>query len=181
MEKRINKINDELKSYINESKFISNKCRNKVIKLLGEEFNINIDKDKYVEFANVDVRIDLDGNIIVRGNSFNTNINNIDEIESRFNNFKEKADIFLKKKEINFENKTLFNNIVNLIVVILILFIFLGISIISIKSILSGDFYFSIWFLVFVFIYIIPGLKDNLFKRIEQAKIFIKIYLNKRK
>lgn len=90
MEKRINKINDELKSYINESKFISNKCRNKVIKLLGEEFNINIDKDKYVEFANVDVRIDLDGNIIVRGNSFNTNINNIDEIENRFNNFKEK-------------------------------------------------------------------------------------------
>lgn len=89
--------------------------------------------------------------------------------------------ITLKKKEINFENKTLFNNIVNLIVVILILFIFLGISIISIKSILSGDFYFSIWFLVFVFIYIIPGLKDNLFKRIEQAKIFIKRYLNKRK
>ena len=43
-EDRINKINNELKTYINEAKFISNKCRNRIIKLLGEEFNIIIDK-----------------------------------------------------------------------------------------------------------------------------------------
>ena len=54
-EERLNKINNDIKGYLNEAKFISTKCRNKIIKLLGEEFNTEIDKSKYVEFANVDI------------------------------------------------------------------------------------------------------------------------------
>ena len=38
--KELNKINNELKSYINEANFISTKCRDKIVKLLGEEFGI---------------------------------------------------------------------------------------------------------------------------------------------
>ena len=34
MEKDLKKINDEIKGYINEAKFISNGCRNKILKLL---------------------------------------------------------------------------------------------------------------------------------------------------
>lgn len=178
-EDRINKINNELKTYINEAKFISNKCRNRIIKLLGEEFNIIIDKSNYEDFANVDVQIDQEGSIIIRGNIFKNNIRDIDKIEESFNSFKEKADNYLEKREINFESKNNLNNIINLVMVLLILFIFIIISFISIKSILDGNFHFAVWFIVFVIPYIIPGLKDSLFKRIHQARVFIKRYLKK--
>ena len=52
--KELNKLNNELKSYINEANFISNKCRNKLITILGKEFNIDVKLENY---ANVDVKI----------------------------------------------------------------------------------------------------------------------------
>ena len=45
--KELNKINNELKGYINEANFISNKCRNKLIIILGEEFGIEFELDNY--------------------------------------------------------------------------------------------------------------------------------------
>ena len=44
---KLDDINNELKDYINESAFISNKCRNKVIAMLGEEFDIKFSLDNY--------------------------------------------------------------------------------------------------------------------------------------
>ena len=37
---KLKKINNEIKDYINESNFISIKTRNKIIKTLGDEFDI---------------------------------------------------------------------------------------------------------------------------------------------
>ena len=48
----INKINTELKIYINEATFISNSCRNKLIRLLGKEFDISLPLE---DFANIDI------------------------------------------------------------------------------------------------------------------------------
>jgi len=44
---KLKKINNEIKDYINESNFISIKTRNKIIKMLGEEFDINFKLDNY--------------------------------------------------------------------------------------------------------------------------------------
>ena len=38
-EETLNEINNELKTYINESSFISMKCRNKLLKMFADEFN----------------------------------------------------------------------------------------------------------------------------------------------
>ena len=180
-EERLNKINNDIKVYLNEAKFISNKCRNRVIKILGEEFGIDIDKDSYVEFQNVDIVISLIGSIIIRGKEFTTNRDNIDKIEESFNNFKVKVDSFLKNKEINFETKNDFNNIINLIMIVLLLLVICVITIISIKSIFSGNLQFTLWFVIFVLPYIIPNLKENLKSRFESASIFIKRLIKRRK
>jgi len=41
-EATLKKINNELKGYINEAKFVSNKCRNKILKILASTFSVNI-------------------------------------------------------------------------------------------------------------------------------------------
>ena len=77
--KELNKINNELKGYVNEANFISNKCRNKIIKILGEEFGIEFVLDNY---ANVDVKILEDGSIEMRGDKYKTphKINDLSDI-----------------------------------------------------------------------------------------------------
>ena len=47
MNKTIDDINNEIKSIINESKFISLKLRNRIIKMLGNEFDINLPLENY--------------------------------------------------------------------------------------------------------------------------------------
>ena len=97
---KLNKINKELKIIINESSFISNKCRNKIIKMLGNDFSINLPIEN---FKSIDVVITEDGNIIMRDEEYKRDSKlNLDEIEKIFYEFKEKADVILKKKEINY-------------------------------------------------------------------------------
>ena len=180
-EERLNKINNDIKGYLNEAKFISTKCRNKIIKLLGEEFNTEIDKSKYVEFANVDIVIDEDFDIVLRGEKINTNVNSLDDFNNIFDSYSTKVKEILDKKEINFETKNDFNNIINLIMIVLLLIIVGIISYVAIRSILSGNLQFTIWFVVFVLPYIIPNLKDNLKSRFDSARIFVKRLIKRRK
>ena len=180
-EEILNKTNNSLKVYLNEAKFISNKCRNRIIKLLGEEFNIDIDKNSYVEFQNVDIVINEDFDIVLRGEVFKTNIDNIDSFNTTFNSYKEKVEDILNKKEINFETKNDFNNIINLIMIVLLLFIVVIITYIAIKSIFSGNLQFGLWFVIFVLPYVVPNLKDNLKSRFESARIFLKRLIKRHK
>jgi NAD(P)H-nitrite reductase large subunit len=53
----------KIKSYINQANFISLKCRNKLIKILSEEFSIELPLENY---ANIDIQLTEDGNIIMR-------------------------------------------------------------------------------------------------------------------
>ena len=52
MSKKLDTINNEIKSIINESKFISIKLRNKIIKMLGNEFDISLPLENY---ENIDI------------------------------------------------------------------------------------------------------------------------------
>ena len=171
--KELNKINNELKCYVNEANFISNKCRNKIIKILGEEFGIEFVLDNY---ANVDVKILEDGSIEMRGDKYKTphKINDLSDIEERYYNFKVKADKILKKKNSNKNSKKDIDNIINLFVILGILIIFLFVIFILLNSFLSGDYYHMLWLMVFILPLFVPKLKDNLIARIEQAKNYLK-------
>jgi len=171
--KELNKINNELKGYVNEANFISNKCRNKIIKILGEEFGIEFVLDNY---ANVDVKILEDGSIEMRGDKYKTphKINDLSDIEERYNNFKVKADKILKKKNSNKNSKKDIDNIINLFVILGILIIFLFVIFILLNSFLSGDYYHMLWLMVFILPLFVPKLKDNLIARIEQARNYLK-------
>lgn len=169
----LNKINNELKRYVNEANFISNKCRNKLIMILGEEFGIKFELDNY---ANIDVKILEDGSIEMRGDKYKPpyKIKDISEIEERYNNFKVKADKLLKKNDNNKNSKKDIDNIINLFVILGILMIFLFVIFILLNSFLSGDYYHMLWLMVFILPLFVPKLKHNLKQRIEQAKNYLK-------
>lgn len=171
--KELTKINNELKGYVNEATFISNKCRNKLIMLLGTEFGIEFQLENY---ANIDVKILENGDLEMRGDRYKTthDIKDFSDIETRYNNFKDKADILLKKKSQNKTTQKDFNNILNLFVILGIILIFIFVIYICLSSIMSGNYYNFLWLIVFIIPRFIPNLKENLHQRIEQAKSYIK-------
>lgn len=171
MEEKLEKINDEIKSYINEAKFISNNCRNKILKILGETFSVDLPREN---FANIDAELTKDGNIIMRGEEYKSSakVKSITELEEKYNIFKEKADKLLKKKEVNYYTKQEKNNITNLLIVILIIIVFIILAIHTIKSLLVGNYLHCIWLFIFVSSWLIPSL--GIKERFDQAKNYLK-------
>ena len=87
---QLKKINTELKIYINESSFISNSCRNKIIRLLGNKFKINLPIEN---FKNVDLTLLEDGSIIMRDEVYKQEENlSYEEVLERYREFQEEAD-----------------------------------------------------------------------------------------
>ncbi len=166
------KINKELKVCINESSFISMKCRNKLLKIFSEEFSVNLDISNY---KNVDLEIKEDFTILYRDDVYSPSnkITTFEELEEKYLSFKKRADELIKKKDINFQNKTNWNNISNLIIVICIFLVMIGIGILVVHSFLIGDYYNCLWFMVFIVPAIVPRLKDSLSNRIQQAKRYL--------
>ena len=143
MAKDLEEINNEIKSIINESKFISIKLRNKIIKKLGQEFDIELPLEN---FENIDITITKEGNIIMRGEEYKReNKLSIDEINSRYNNFKEEADVILKKKEINYKNMNDKNNIINILITIVFGILYLAAIIYLIRCFIFGNYLSCIW------------------------------------
>ena len=87
-EEKLRKINKDLKVIINEATFISNKCRNKIIKMLGNDFSVDLPLEN---FKSIDVVITEEGNIIMRDEEYKRDSKlTIEEIENIFKEFKEK-------------------------------------------------------------------------------------------
>ena len=60
---QLKEINTELKIYVNEASFVSNSCRNKLIRYLGDAFDIKL---PFENFAKIDVSLLEDGSIEMR-------------------------------------------------------------------------------------------------------------------
>lgn len=179
MEKvRLNEINDQLKDYINESKFVSNKCRNKVIRMLSDSFKISISSSDYVPFDNVFIEILENGQVRLRNNIYGNPISD-ETVEAYYNDFKDKVDRFLSKKDLSFENLNTFGNIINLLFIVGICLILLIFTYIAIKAILEGDLSFALWFLVFIVPSSVPKLREMLEERFFQAKVFVRRLMKK--
>lgn len=167
-EEKLRKINKDLKVIINEATFISNKCRNKIIKMLGNDFSINLPIEN---FKSIDVVITEDGNIIMRDEEYKRDSKlTIEEIDSIFTEFKNKTDVILKKKEINYYNMNDKNNIINVFILIIMLVLFLALLYYAFISFINGSFFGCIWLLVYGSSWFVPGIKDKL----HQAINFIK-------
>ena len=175
---KLTKINNELKVYINESSFISMKCRNKVLKYLAEDFNVNLDIDNY---QNVDVKIKEDGTIIYRGDKYisNDKIDSYKKKKKRYNIFKEKADKLISKKEIDFNNMSNMNNVTNLLIVIALIILCIVFIVFGIAALLSGDWFDCIWFAVVILPWLVPKFKSALTNRLIQAKNYLKRLIKK--
>lgn len=175
---RLKEINKELKVYINESSFISNKCRNRLLKVFCEEFNVKLDLDNY---KNVDLSIKEDFKILYRDDLYESldKIKDMDDLEERYSRFKEKADKLIKRKEIDFKNKSNMNNISNLIIVICVIGIMFAALYFGVRALLVGDYYDCLWLLIILSWVVSPKLKENLRERFLLAKNYLKSLLKK--
>ena len=142
----LQKINKELKVYINESSFISIKCRNKILKIFADEFAINLDIDNY---KNVDLSIQDDFSISYR------------------------EDIY-KSSEVITSIEWIFNYFVNLVIVICMILLSFIIIYFVFHAFLTGNYYDCLWLVVFILPSIIPRFQDVLKNRFIQAKQYIK-------
>ena len=178
-EDTINKINNELKSYINETSFVSIKCRNQMLRIFEEIFQVKLDISNY---KNVDLKILDDFSICYRDDIYKSsaNISSTNDLVEKYNEFKEKADKLIERKEIDFENKKHLSNIGNILVLLLLLIILLFVIRLIIGALLYGDFYRLLWLLVFIVPSLVPRLKESLRIRLEQAIIYLKRLFKKK-
>lgn len=170
----LRKINNEIKSFINEASFVSNKTRNKVIKMLGESFNVDLPLDN---FAKIDASLTEEGNIIMRGDEYKSTSPVTDETDllEKYNIFKEKAEILLKKKEVNYYTKNNISNTLNIIIVIALSIVYIAVFILAINCLLSLNLFFASILFATLSSSLLPAIKD----RFHQAKNFIKRKLKK--
>ena len=163
---KLTKINNELKSYINESSFISMKCRNKLLKFFEEEFNVKLDIRNY---QNVDLKINDDFTFTYREDKYisEDKIDSFEILEEKYNSFKIKADSLIKRKEIDFQNKS------NIIILLLLIIIGMIILYLGVVAFIGGHYFDCLWFVVFVLPMIIPKFKESIRNRFIQAKNYI--------
>ena len=167
-ESRLKEINTELKIYINESSFISNSCRNKIIRYLGDAFDIRLPIE---DFASIDVSLLEDGSIEMRDEIYQREGDlSFDEILERYDFFKEKADSLLAKK-----NKSSFplndsNNIKNLFIVLLLSILFVILCIYTLRSFFAGDYVQCIWLFLFISTWIFPSVRDRFIQAFNYIK-----------
>lgn len=173
MSEKLNKINKELKIYINESSFISMKCRNKLLEYFNEEFELDLDINNY---KNVDLYVTEDYKIIYREDTYTPRdgITSMKELEDRYQRFKEKADKLLEKKEIDFQSKGKFNDISNLFIILGIFALIILIIVLSFHAIINGNYFDSLWLVLIIIPSVIPKLRESLQNRLIQAKNYLK-------
>lgn len=165
----LRKINNELKSYVNEASFVGNKCRNKLLKMLGETFDVELPLEN---FAKIDAELTEEGNIIMRGDEYKTSspVKTEEELEEKYNIFKEKAEILLKKKAVNYYTKNNINNTLNIFIVIALSIIYVIVLIFAIREVLSLNLFTASILFAILSSSLIPNIKA----RFEQAKNFLK-------
>ena len=173
MSKKLDTINNEIKSIINESKFISIKLRNKLIRMLGNEFDINLPLENY---ENIDITITETGNIIMRDEEYKRdNSLTLEEINERYNRFKEQTDVILKKKEINYQNINDKSNIINLLITFIFGALYITAIIYLVRCFIYGNYFSCIWGVLILSTYLAPPLRE----RFDRSINFIKRKMKK--
>ena len=170
--KSLNKMNNELKVYINEASSISDKCKRKLINLVEKHFYVELPKDN---FLNIDITILDNGNIIMREEEYKTNkeLTSSSDLVNRYSEFQTEVEVLLTKNETNFDNKKRNNEIINLLVIVLMFLLSIVILMIGIRRLLVGDLFGVIWLIFIISYYIVPASGNRMRNRFIRAKKFL--------
>ena len=176
--KTLNDINNELKIYINEASGISEKCKQKLVKLVEKHFYVDLPNDNYL---NIDITILENGNVIMREEEYQTTkkINSKEDIYERYENFQIEIKDLLEKNEIDFESKKRNSELLNLLIVLITIIISIIILIYSVKVLLRKDLFGLLWIVFILGYYIVPATGNNLRNRFIRAKKYLKKFTKK--
>lgn len=167
-EAELKKINTEIKVYINEASFISNSCRNKLIKMLGKAYDIDLPVE---DFARIDVEIHENGNITMRDDEYSRDGDlSFEEVLSRYEEFKNQVDEMLQRRGKKAFPNSEKNNIINLFVVFLLGTFFLLLAVFGIRSFFDGRYFDCLSLLFLIVFWLIPSVRE----RFQQAFYYIK-------
>lgn len=170
----LNKANNEIKGYINEISFMGSKYQIKLIKLINKYFYVDLPIENYLY---LDINIQENGNVSMKDVIYKTKvpIKDDNELEERYNNFKEEIESILKKTNVNFETKNRNNNIKNIIITLLLTILVIIVLVVAIIQLFRGNIYGTIWFIIILVSYnIIPNIRDNLKERYSIAFRYLK-------
>lgn len=178
LEISLKSINNKIKSYINEASGISDKCKNKLIRLTEKHFLVKLPHENY---KNIDIEILENGNVRMRDVEFQTSnpVSNFEELLNRFNEFESEVETLLEKKATNFDKKKNQGNISNLLILLLYGTISILVIIYSFKQLIYGDIMGLLYLAFILGYYIIPISGSRVRERIIKAKKYIKSLLNK--
>lgn len=170
--KSLNKMNNELKVYINEACGISEKCKRKLINLVEKHFYVDLPNDNYL---NIDITILENGNIIMRDEEYKTekDISSSSDLVNRYEEFQKDIEVLLKKNETNFDTKKRNNEISNLLIILLVFIISIILLIVGINRLLMGDLFGVIWLIFIISYYIIPASGNRMRNRLIRAKKYL--------
>ena len=169
----LHSMNNDIKGYLNEASGISLKCRRKFLKLVEENFYVDLPDEDYL---NVDIKILANSNVVMRDIEYPTakEVQNFDEVVERYQKFQKEVLELLGKNETNFEVQKKKNEILNLIIVFGVCLLGLLIVIFLIREFLMGNFFGVLYILVLATAYrVIPSLDSRFRNRFLQAKKFL--------
>lgn len=169
----LDKMNKQMKIYLNEASGISNKCKLKLVKLVQKHFFVDLPHDNYL---NIDIKILDNGNVEMRDILYQTKepIQNDAELEERFLAFQQEAEALINKNEVNFETLSTKKERTNLIWVILISFAIVIIALNAIRRLLAGDILSIFWIVIMVGYYVIPATGNSIRNRYVRAFRYLK-------
>ena len=113
----------------------------------------------------------------MRGDEYKTStpLKTEEELVEKYNIFKEKAEVLLKKKEVNYYTKQNINNTLNIFIVIALSIVYVIVLVLAIRAVLHLNFFTASILLAILSSSLIPNIKS----RFEQAKNFIKRKIKK--
>ena len=181
MPKTLKEMNNQIKGYINQANGISDKMRQKIVKLVEKHFMVTLPKEN---FLNIDIVLLENGNIKMRDIEYETGdpVDNLEALNARFELFAEETENLLDKNEVNVDTLIEQKDRNNLVWVIFITFAMIVIVINGIRQLLNGNLFGVLWLIIIIGYYIIPATGSSLRNRYIRAYHYIKslIYKNKK-
>ena len=174
----IQEMNLYLKKSVNEASCISDVCKMNLVRLVERHFMVDLPNEN---FMNIDFRIVENGNIVMRDVEYETKnkIYMFEDLEARFNRFKEDVDKLLNRNETNFSNMRKKNELSNLLIVVGMTFVLLLLVDYAFNCLIIGNFKSLIFLVIIICVYFGPYV-NVVKKRYKRAFEYLKDVLNNR-
>ena len=174
----IQEMNLYIKKAVNEASGISDVCKMNLVRLVERHFMVDLPSDN---FMNIDFTLVENGNIIMRDVEYQTKnkVFMLEDLQARFNRFKEDVDKLLDKNETNFSNMRKKNELSNLLIVVGMTFVLLMLVDYAFSSLMVGNIKSLIFLVILICVYFGPYV-NVVKRRYKRAFEYLKDVLNNR-